>query len=134
MRIMLDTNVLISAILFRSENLSRLIEKVVEDYTLVLSTYVVEELKSVVDRKFLSKMKAIEKFLTALSYELVYSPENYDGTPLFEIRDDKDYMVLHTAILADVDILITGDKDFKDVEIERPEIVTPKEFLEKYHN
>jgi predicted nucleic acid-binding protein len=34
MRIMLDTNVLISAILFRSENLSRLIKKVVEDYTL----------------------------------------------------------------------------------------------------
>lgn len=132
MRIMLDTNVLISAILFRSENLIRLIEKVVEDYTLVLSTYVVDELKSVVDRKFPSKMIAIEKFLTALSYELVYSPENYVDTPLFEIRDDKDYMVLHTAIIADVDILITGDKDFKDIEIERPEIVTPKEFLDKY--
>ena len=132
MRIMLDTNVLISAILFRSENLSRLIEKVVEDYTLVLSTYVVDELKSVVDRKFPSKMIAIEKFLTALSYELVYSPENYVDTPLFEIRDDKDYMVLHTAIIADVDILITGDKDFNDIEIERPEIVTPKEFLDKY--
>ena len=132
MRIMLDTNVLISAILFRSENLSRLIEKVVEDYTLVLSTYVVDELKSVVDRKFPGKMIAIEKFLTALSYELVYSPENYVDTPLFEIRDDKDYMVLHTAIIADVDILITGDKDFNDIEIERPEIVTPKEFLDKY--
>ena len=50
----------------------------------------------------------------------------------FEIRDDKDYMVLHTAIVADVDILITGDKDFTDVEIERPEILIPKEFLEKY--
>jgi predicted nucleic acid-binding protein len=74
MRIMLDTNVLISAILFRSENLSRLIEKVAEEYTLVLSTYVVEELKSVVERKFPSKMKSIEKFLTVLSYELEYSP------------------------------------------------------------
>ncbi|HOJ12434.1 MAG TPA: putative toxin-antitoxin system toxin component, PIN family [Clostridiales bacterium] len=112
--------------------MSRLIEKAVEDYTLVLSTYVVEELKSVVDRKFPSKMKAIEKFLTALSYELVYSHENYDGTLLFEIRDGKDYMVLHTAIIADVDILITGDKDFKDIGIERPEILTPKEFLDKY--
>jgi len=52
--------------------------------------------------------------------------------PLFEIRDEKDYMVLHTAILADVDILITGDKDFEDIKIERPEILTPKRFLEKY--
>ena len=67
-----------------------------------------------------------------MSYELVYSPENHDGSPLFEIRDKNDYMVLHTAIIADVDILITGDKDFKDAEIERPEIMNPKEILEKY--
>lgn len=44
MRIMLDTNILISAILFRSESLSRLTEKVAEDYTLVLSTHIVDEL------------------------------------------------------------------------------------------
>lgn len=81
MRIMLDTNVLISAMLFRSESLSRLIEKVTEDNKLVLSTYIVNELKSVVNRKFPSKMKAIEKFLTVLSYELEYSPGSYDGTP-----------------------------------------------------
>ncbi len=132
MRIMLDTNILISAILFRSESLSRLIEKVTEEYTLVLSTYVVDELKAVVERKFPSKIKAIEKFLIALSYELEYSPQDYDDAPLFEIRDQKDYMVLHTAIIADVDILITGDKDFDDIQIERPEIMTPKQFLEKY--
>jgi predicted nucleic acid-binding protein len=51
---------------------------------------------------------------------------------LFEIRDAKDYMVLHTAIIADVDIFITWDKDFKDIDIESPEIMTAKEFLEKY--
>ncbi len=59
MRIMLDTNILISAILFRSKSLSRLIEKVAEEYTLVLSTYVVDELKAVVERKFPTKVKAI---------------------------------------------------------------------------
>jgi predicted nucleic acid-binding protein len=41
-------------------------------------------------------------------------------------------MVLHSAIIADVDVLITGDKDFENIEIERPEIMTPKKFLEKY--
>jgi putative PIN family toxin of toxin-antitoxin system len=104
---MIDTNILISAILFRSESLSRLIEKVAEDYTLVLSTYVVDELMDVVESKFQSKVKAVENFLTGLSYELEYSPKDYEGTPLFEIRDAKDYMVLHTAIIADVDIFIT---------------------------
>jgi putative PIN family toxin of toxin-antitoxin system len=132
MRVMIDTNILISVILFRSESLSRLIEKIAEEYTHVLSTYVIGELKEGVVRKFPTKVKVIEQFLTSLSYELEYSPENFEGTPLFEIRDEKDYMVLHTAIIADVDIFITGDKDFKDITIERPEILTPKEFFEKY--
>lgn len=125
---MIDTNILISAIVFRSEILSLLIEKVAEEHTLVLSTYVVDELKAVVERKFPNKIRAIEKFLTVLSYELVYSPEDYEGNLLFQVRDEKDYMVLYTAIAADIDILITGDKDFADVEVERPEIMTLKEF------
>ncbi|MGI6145748.1 MAG: hypothetical protein ACOYED_08300 [Peptococcia bacterium] len=40
--------------------------------------------------------------------------------------------ILVTALLSDVDILITGDKDFFDVDIDRPEILTPREYLEKY--
>jgi predicted nucleic acid-binding protein len=33
---------------------------------------------------------------------------------------------------ADVDILITGDKDFMDVVTEKPELLTPAQFLQKY--
>lgn len=43
-----------------------------------------------------------------------------------------DYPVLYTAIIEDVDILVTGDKDFSNVQIEKPEILTPGEFAEKY--
>ena len=35
-------------------------------------------------------------------------------------------------IIEDVDVLVTGDKDFSDVEIEKPEILTPAQFLKKY--
>ena len=35
-------------------------------------------------------------------------------------------------IMLDTNVLITGDKDFKDVDVEYPEILTPREFLEKY--
>jgi predicted nucleic acid-binding protein len=48
------------------------------------------------------------------------------------ILDKKDLPVLISAITEDVDILITGDKDFSEVEIEKPEILTPAQFLEKY--
>lgn len=40
--------------------------------------------------------------------------------------------MLYTAIIEDVDLFIMGDKDFSDIEIEKPEILTPKQFLEEY--
>lgn len=52
---------------------------------------------------------------------------------LFKIRDKDDYIILHTAIIEDVDIFITGDKDFNDVLVDRPEIMNASEFLERYY-
>ena len=61
----------------------------------------------------------------------MYSPTNVDNK-LFEIRDEDDYIILHTAIIENVDIFITGDKDFDDVKIDKPEIMNAIEFLEKF--
>ena len=36
------------------------------------------------------------------------------------------------SLLKDVDILVTGDKDFADIKIEKPEILTPAGFMAKY--
>jgi hypothetical protein len=35
-------------------------------------------------------------------------------------------------IVEGVDVFITGDDDFDDVEVEKPEIMTAAEFVEKY--
>ena len=51
---------------------------------------------------------------------------------LFQIRDMKDYPVLYTAIIENIDIFITGDKDFAEVNLEMPTIMTPTAFIEKY--
>ena len=53
-------------------------------------------------------------------------------TGLFEIRDLNDYPILYTAIKENIDILITGDRDFADVIIKKPLILTPAEFIAKY--
>ena len=37
-------------------------------------------------------------------------------------------------IMLDSDILITGDKDFEDLGLEKPEIITATKFIEKYCN
>ena len=48
------------------------------------------------------------------------------------LRPHTDYIILHTAIIENVDVLITGDKDFAAVDINHPDILTPTEFLSKY--
>lgn len=52
MRIMLDTNVLISALLFPGTKMDAMMNYIFTNHQLVLSSYVVDELKNVVRRKF----------------------------------------------------------------------------------
>lgn len=128
---MVDTNVLISLLVFSSKKMNRMMECIFMEHQLVLSSYIVEELKDVVNRKFPSKVEVVDKLLANMNYEYVYTPDILDET-LFEIRDVKDYPVLYTAILEDVDIVVTGDRDFSEVKIGRPEILNPAEFVEQY--
>jgi predicted nucleic acid-binding protein len=44
MRIMIDTNILISAFVFKSESMNKLIEKIVENHVLIISSYALAEL------------------------------------------------------------------------------------------
>ena len=128
---MLDTNVMISALLFPGARMDAMMNCIFTQHQLVLSSYVVDELKSVVRRKFPKKEQAIDKLLMMMSFEYVYTPKKIESG-IFDIRDVKDYPVLYTAIIEDVDILVTGDKDFADINIERPEIMTPTEFMEEF--
>lgn len=128
---MLDTNVLISVLLFPSRRMDAMMNCIFTKHQLVLSSYVVDELKNVVKRKFPKKKQVVENLLMMISFEYVYTPKDIDKN-LFDIRDGKDYPVLYTAIIEDVDILVTGDKDFSDIDIEKPEIMTPAEFVERF--
>ena len=132
MRVMLDTNILISAIIFKSVQMNCIIRLLAEKYSLVLCSYVIDELHEVVGEKFADKTNVLEAFLLELPFELVYSPQKLPPHNLFEIRDEDDETILYSAIIADVDVLITGDTDFQVVDIERPEILRPAEFLQKY--
>jgi len=129
---MIDTNVLISASVLSSAYLTRMIDNIIELHTVVLPTYVVDELKRVTIRKFPDKYYLLESFLRELPFELVYTPEKIDKSKYPGIRDVKDLPILVSAIIDEVDVLISGDGDFAPIDIERPEIMTPKSYVEKY--
>ena len=131
MRVMLDTNILISAFVFKSKKMNELIYKLSTEHEIVICSYTIEELKELVDRKFKVTQKDLDEFLKDFSFILVYSPTTVENK-LFKIRDKEDYIILHTAIIENVDVFITGDKDFDDIDIDKPEIMNATEFLEKY--
>jgi len=47
-------------------------------------------------------------------------------------RDISDAPILYTAITEGIDVLITGDKDFHDIDIEMPAIMTVTNFINRY--
>jgi putative PIN family toxin of toxin-antitoxin system len=128
---MLDTNILVSAFVFRSRRLYAVIDYIVSHHELVLPSYVVDELKDVITRKFPKMIGSLDEFLTTLSFTLLYSPKIIPSG-LFEIRDTSDAPILYTAIIENVDVLVTGDKDFFDVDVEKPDIMTITEFEKEY--
>ena len=131
MKVMLDTNILVSAFVFKSKKMNQLIYKLSTEHEIVICSYTIEELKELVDTKFKVTQKDLDEFLKDFPFILVYSPTTVENK-LFEIRDKDDYIILHTAIIEDIDVFITGDKDFNDIDIDKPEIMNATEFLEKY--
>ncbi|HOU96619.1 MAG TPA: putative toxin-antitoxin system toxin component, PIN family [Bacteroidales bacterium] len=130
---MIDTNIIISAILFPNSSPSRFIEEVTSEHSIVLCSHIIDELHRVFNKKFKDKLLYLEKFLSKFSFELVYTPQDIEVDKYPNIRDVADLPILVSAIIEDVDVIVTGDKDFFDVEIEKPEIITVKEYFERYN-
>jgi len=132
MRVMIDTNTIISIVVFDSSILKNMLNEVCDHHQLVLCSYIIDELNEVVARKFPTKQKVLDNFLMKIPYEIEYTPKSIPNMKEIEMRDTKDEPILYSAITANVDILITGDKDFDDVGVEKPEIMNATRFLELY--
>jgi putative PIN family toxin of toxin-antitoxin system len=105
------------------------------NHQIVMCSYVLDELREVIEEKFPAKLAAFDIFLTSIPFEYFYSSSILPDSLDFEIRDRDDASVLYSAILSGADILITGDKDFSDIatdRLERPEIMTPAQFIKLY--
>ena len=131
MKILVDTNVLISTALFPNSFAAKTFDMIIKDPSeIIICDYELDEMRTVFNRKFQSKLPALDSFIANLvgTINIVKVPE---GTSKYDIRDVNDEPILRTALYYDVDMILTGDKDFAAVVMEKPEVVTPKEFVEK---
>lgn len=130
MRVFLDTNILISAILFPKSHVAAFLRAAVERHSIAISTYVLEELYEVFEQKFPSNIADLEQFLADFSYDLIHTPKNLDSVKYPEVRDPDDLPIIASAILGDCDYLVTGDKDLLAVALSRPKILSPAQFID----
>ena len=130
MRVFVDTNMVISALLFSNGKTAKVFSHLLRKHTVIISSYTREECKEVFEKKFPTKMKQLEIFFNGINFEEFATPDKIDRQKYPSMRDVKDLPILASAILSDSDILLTGDKDFADVKIDKPLIFTPTRYFE----
>lgn len=131
MKVLIDTNIFISAILNPDGSPSKAFFKAVTHPNKgLICEQNLDELRRVFNRKFSTKLSALETFLaSALTTIEVVPVPNREYALENSIRDMMDRLILRASIRADVDILLTGDKDFLESGIKRPRIMTASEFI-----
>lgn len=119
MRVVLDTNVLISALLFDGNPEKVVLSTLNGLEELILSPYIVAETTHILENKFgvnLSSLELLQQLLGEA--ELVYFQPF-----LHTIEDEPDNRVLETAVKGKASYLVTGDKlllnlkQYKDIKI-----------------
>ncbi len=132
MRVLIDTNVLISAAL-NADGVPFQAYKKASSYPNkgLICEQNVDEMKRIFNKKFPAKLAVLDKFLSMalLTLELIPVPE-LKAQEESQIRDVSDRPILRAAIWARADILLTGDRDFLEAGLNKSQIVTPAVFLD----
>lgn len=110
--VFVDTNVLLSGLMFRG-NEARVLELAVRGRVrLVVSQLVLREARDVLQAKFSNHVRVLDAYLDLVEYELVEDP-----TPEFMsrasslLRDPGDAPILAAILDSKPDRALTGDKD-----------------------
>lgn len=131
MKVLIDTNILISAALSNNGLPYQTFVKAVSYPNHgVICEQNIDEMRRIFNRKFPAKIQALESFLSLalLTLEIVPTPIEEQEIES-KIRDINDRPILRAAISAGADILLTGDKDFIESGILNPKVMTATEFV-----
>ena len=133
MRVLIDTNILVSAVMF-PHGLARqaLINAVESDTIAIVCDYSITELHRVFERKFPDEVGLLPHFVAFLSAgaTIVTTPDR-PASDEPTLRDPKDQPILSAALAANADLIMTGDKDLLEAGLTRPRAVDPRSWLSR---
>ena len=125
MKVMADTNIIFSALLFPESIPAKALLHIVGHHQLVLCDHIVNEFLDTVARKRPDLLADADVLLAELPHETLIAPRE----PSKLIADPKDAPILNAAILEDVDIIVSGDKHFLSLNMERPKVLRAVDYL-----
>ena len=113
-RVVLDTNVLVSALIHEGKP-RKLLSKLLEKHTVILSQHLMAEFADVVSRdKFVVKDFQVDRFLS----DLVSMSKIVADNPVFKavLEDPDDDVVLNAAVAGKADLIVSGDRHLLKLE------------------
>ncbi len=132
-RAALDVNVLISAFIGGADGPPRKLIYAWREgrFTLVVSPALLNELTTVLSRPTFDRWTANERAaLWIASLSAGGDHRDDPDTPPVGIRDPKDEYLVALGRRTDVDVLVSGDGDLLEAELDGLKVVRPAEFLE----
>ena len=131
MRVLIDTNVLISAALNPDGiPFQAYVKAASYPNKGLICEQNVDEMKRVFNKKFPNRLSALDRFLSValISPELVPIPTDENGTEE-KIRNVDNRSILQAAIEAKADVVSTDNRFLGEYGITTPTIITPSNFL-----
>lgn len=127
-RVVMDINVIISALLFDGIPEQAVLHVLTGYNTSVLSPFIIEETGRILQTKFNASnvnIRLLQQLLTA-------SDMQYFQPFLHIIMDEPDNRILETAICGNADFIVTGDKLLLDLKTYKDiDIIKPADFLKQ---
>lgn len=129
MRVLLDTNVIVSAVTTRGL-CADVFRAVLAVHELVTCSQVLQEVRRILGMKFGVPEPLIVEYLELISQEAILSePEELPDLP---IQDRDDAAIVAAAIIAEAEVLVTGDHDLQSLKkVGKVRVISPRAFWEE---
>jgi putative PIN family toxin of toxin-antitoxin system len=131
-RIFIDTNIIISAIVFDKKELELIIRCISEGDKIYISEHIMQEATRVFMKKFPEYLHMFEKFIKTSEMEVIKRKIYEKEIKTFEsLRDKYDAHVIACAKATKCKYIITGDKDLLNYKYKLIKIMKSDEYLKQ---
>ena len=132
MRIVIDSNVLVSAALFSDSIPNKALNQAIKKGEIIISEQTLDELKVTLSKPKLKKYLSVKdklSFIYKFEVQVIMVSIKHK---ISLCRDPKDNMYLELALSGNAEYIITGDNDLLQLNpFKNIPIITPKEFLDR---